>query len=216
VVQIILSSVVLELIHTAKKFGFPGKLQGNVSESQVDIDLAKTLAESFERNNFNVLPCHGNSRLIQQFMTQRVFPLITYWRWKVIPGKTISRERIVSSPRNYFYTLWISGWLFDRGYDLQGERWLLLEQMSSDSLVQVIERSGLGFRKGFAQAIASERMNRRNVNTGSVLDSLVRGSMKRATFTFSTAAMPDDADYYKIVCHYLFSWAESNYVPKKD
>ncbi len=70
-------------------------------------------------------------------------------------------------------------------------------------------------RKGFAQAIAIERKTRSQQSRGSTLDLLVRGCMKRAVFTFSTAAMLDTEEYYREICNYLFDWAEKIICHKK-
>ena len=200
----------------AAEFGFPHAPQTPVQASRIDTGLSGALIEALEDNEFIVPPYEAGNRMTQAFMTQRVFPLISFWRWKIITGKPLSKDRIISSPRNYFYTLWLSGWLFDTGADQNGARWELLHQMSADSLVQIIERSGIGFRKGFAQAIAMERRERGKNSSATALDKLVRGCMKRATFTFSTAVMPEDENYYRDICQYLFDWAEKNYLPQQD
>lgn len=210
-----LTHILLKLYETASGFGFPNVPAQHLQGSRIDISLSIALIEALEEMEFPVYPYQANDRLVQAFMTQRVLPLITYWRWKIVVGKSLSSERVSNSTRNYFYTLWLSGWLFDRGVTSQGERWNLLHSMSADSLVQIIERSGIGYRKGFAQAIALERLTRSQTSHGSALDLLVRGCMKRAVFTFSTAAMPDTEEYYKEICSYLFDWAEKNYLPQE-
>lgn len=211
-----LAGVLSKLYQAAASFGFPNAPSQHQQESRIDISLSITLIETLESCKLLVYPYQANDRLVQAFMTQRVLPLITYWRWKVVTRKTLSLERVTGSVRNYFYTLWLSGWLFDKGDSAGGERWDLLHSMSADSLVQIIERSGIGYRKGFAQAIASERKNRSLTSGGPILDLLVRGSMKRAVFTFSTSAMPDDEGYYKEIGSYLFDWAEKNYLPGEE
>jgi len=211
-----LTAMLLKLYEAAAVFGFPGTPSQHQQASRIDIALSIALIEALEGCGFSVYPYQVNDRLVQTFMTQRVMPLITFWRWRIVTGKALSTERVTSSTRNYFYTLWLSGWLFDKGPSSQGERWDLLHSMSADSLVQIIERSGIGYRKGFAQAIALQRKIRGHQSRGSSLDQLVRGCMKRAVFTFSTAAMLDTEEYYRDICSYLFEWAEKNYLPEVD
>jgi hypothetical protein len=206
-----LAGVIMNLIHTASTFGFPNAPTVRIQESKIDIALAKQMVESFEDRGFNIQPGQASSRFVQEFMTQKVFSIIVFWRWRIVTGRTVSEDRVKCSTRNYFYLLWIMAWLFDKGEKGSSERWILLEQMSADSLVQIIERSGIGLRPGFAQAIAKERMKRSSFTTNTALDSLVRGSMKRATLTFATAAMIDDESYYSAICSYLFDWSEENY-----
>jgi hypothetical protein len=210
-----LSAIILKVHQTARAFGFPGQPTTRQG-SKIDIALAKTVSEAFEQYGILVTPSQASSRFFQQFMTQRIFPLLALWRWKVVTGNNLSKDRISYSPRNYFYVLWVSGYLFDKGAGAQSERWFLLENMTSDSLVQIIERSGLGYRKGFAHAIAAERIRRSASSSGGVLDKLVRGCMKRASFTFATSIMVEDEVYYKKIAEYLFNWAESNYLPAKE
>lgn len=211
----ILSNVIFKVHQAAATFGFPGPptiKQG----SRIDVALTRVLWEALEESGVTVTFSDISSKFFQQFMTQRIIPLVTFWRWKVVTGNTLSIDRVACSPRNYFYVLWVSGYLFDSGTDAPDTRWALLENMSADSLVQIIERSGIGYRKGFAQAIAAERKRRSVSVSGGVLDKLVRGCMKRASFTFATSVMPDDEGYYKKIAEYLFRWSELNYLPVKE
>ncbi len=210
-----LKSLIAKLNDVAASFGFPEAPAQRLNGSKIDIALSIALIESMEAEGFVTSPYQMNDRRVQAFMTQRVLPLITFWRWKVISGKTLSVDRVQSSTRNYFYTLWLSGWLFDKGAS-GDSRWELLHTMTADSLVQIIERSGIGYRKGFAQAIARERKNRSQERGSVELDLLVRGCMKRAVFTFSTSAMPDSEAFYTEICRYLFDWAATNYLPEEE
>jgi hypothetical protein len=210
----VLSEIIFKVHQGAATFGFPGSPTTRQG-SKIDIALTGILCETLEQYGIIVTPSQASSRFFQQFLTQRVFPLVTFWRWKVVTGNNLSKDRITFSTRNYFYILWVSGYLFDKGNDVN-DRWSLLESMSADSLVQIIERSGIGYRKGFAHAVALERNKRSTSVSGGVLDKLVRGCMKRASFTFATSVMPEDESYFKIIVEYLFCWAEINYLPVQE
>lgn len=208
-----LKTIVARLYSKAAEYGFPEKPGDKTNTSQIDFELAGILFESLEEFGFDLSPALINSKLMKSFMAARVLPLLVYWRWSVIQGKRISSGRFGYDSRNYFQILWLSGWLFDKGQNYQDSRWDLLKEMSADSLVQVVERPGIGLRRGFARAVAEERALRKNNLSGTMVDLLTRGVMKRATFTFSTAVMLDNEDYYRAICKYLFNWAEKNYMP---
>ena len=67
-------------VHTvANKAGFPGKLR--CSGAQFDILLAKTFYTLCEELEIQCRPSEINDDELQAFATQRIFPLITFWRW---------------------------------------------------------------------------------------------------------------------------------------
>jgi hypothetical protein len=200
-------------IHTvAKNAGFPGKPRHN--GAQFDILLAKTFYTLCEELGIQCRPSEINDDELQAFATQRIFPLITFWRWS--HNEIINESRIRPGMRNYFYTLLITAWLFDnQGMD-ESDRWKYLSILSADIIVAIIERPGIGYRRGFALAVAEEILRRKSQQDKQNIDRLVRGVMKRATFTFSVSVMPDERDYYREITKYLFEWSENNYIAESD
>ena len=196
-------------IHTvAKNAGFPGKLIYN--GAQFDILLAKTFYTLCEELEIQCRPSEINDVELQAFATQRIFPLITFWRWR--HNESINESRIRPGMRNYFYTLLMTAWLFDNQGRDESDRWKYLSVLSADIIVAIIERPGIGYRRGFAHAVAEEILRRKNQQDKQNIDRLVRGVMKRATFTFSVSVMPDEPDYYREITRYLFEWSEKNYI----
>lgn len=196
-------------IHTiAKNAGFPGKL--SCSGIQFDILLAKTFYTLCEEMEIQCRPSEINDDELQAFATMRILPLITFWRWS--HNENINESRIRPGMRNYFYTLLMTAWLFDNQGEDVSDRWKYLSVLSADIIVAIIERPGIGYRRGFAHAVAEEILRRKNQQDKQNIDRLVRGVMKRATFTFSVSVMPDEPNYYREITRYLFEWSEKNYI----
>jgi len=213
-----LVSIVETLVECAKKLGFPHK--ANRKEGAIDCELATSLFEALEEGDIVVSPIDVNSKLVNQFFVMRVIPLILYWRWASSENTedgnpAITESRITSVNRNYFYTLWLSAWLFDQGPESEN-RWALLRSLTTDALVQITERSGtVGLRKEFAQAIAQTRLDLSSRFSPNQIQELTRGAMKRATFTFSTCVMTSDRNTLDALSRYLFAWAEEHYLKTK-
>jgi hypothetical protein len=207
----VLNNLIYEILKLAQECGFPSKL--NCSGAQFDLKLSKFIYEFFEKNDICCRPSEFNIIELQLFFTQRIIPLITYWRW--FQNGKINESRIKYGMRNYFYTLFMTAWLFDKGKDIVN-RWEYFEVLSADILVSIIERPGIGYRKGFAHAIANEILLRKNKSKKLNIDKLIRGVMKRATFTFSVSIMPDEKEYYVNIVSYLFNWSEKNYLIDDD
>jgi hypothetical protein len=201
--------MVFEIYHTAKQYGFPEKLTINASE--FDFKLSKLIFEKCEELNISLTPGDIADPNTQVFFTQRLIPIICYWRWQ--KSNTVNPERFKSGSRNYFFTLVMVAWLFDRGKG-SGGRWDYLMQLTSDKIVSIIERPGIGYRKGFVQAIARHLSKR--PESSSTTDRLLRGVMKRATFTFSVSIMIEDDNYFEDVVEYLFEWSEKYYLKEDD
>lgn len=204
--------LITEIHKVAKKAGFPGKL--GYSGSQFDILLAETFFTLCEELEIQCRPSEINDDELQAFATHRILPLITFWRWS--HNKIINESRIRPGMRNYFYTLLMTAWLFDNQGEDESNRWKYLSVLSADIIVAIIERPGIGYRKGFAHAVAEEILSRKNQQGKQNIDRLVRGVMKRATFTFSVSVMPDEPDYYREITKYLFEWSEKNYIAESD
>ena len=94
------------------------------------------------------------------FITSFLLLHITIWRF----GLSFNRMR--GGIRNTFQRLWIRANLLDRGAE-HPERWLWLNSLTEDALVQLTEPPGLAANKKLAQAIAQvwveQSKNRRNM-----------------------------------------------------
>jgi hypothetical protein len=201
--------LILRINKVALKYGFPKSL--NISGGQFDIELARSIWEISEDLGLYFKPADINDINLQSFMTQRIFPLFTFWRWS--HGGKINEDRVRASNRNYFYTLLITAWLFDKGKDSHN-RWEFLSALSADIIVSIIERPNIGYRREFARAIARQILEKTQEFPKVNIDRVIRGVMKRATFTFSVCVIPDEEEAYNDIVKYLFNWSEKYYVNK--
>lgn len=74
---------------------------------------------------------------VWNFVGAVLAPDIVHWRF----GTAL--ERYVGGVRNTFQRLWMRGRALDRGVD-HPDRWLLLEELTEDALVQITERPSVG------------------------------------------------------------------------
>ena len=77
-----------------------------------------------------------------------VAPDICLWRFEAAHP-----ERFRGGVRNTFQRLWLRGIVLDRG-EGETDRWQLLQDLSEDALVQIIERPSIGADAHVARAIA--------------------------------------------------------------
>ncbi|MFF7860954.1 hypothetical protein [Pseudomonas monteilii] len=81
------------------------------------------------------------------FLSIVVMPDIVYWRF----GGSV--ERYFGGVRNTFQRLWMRGMLFDRGA-LSDNRWGLLNELTEDAFLQIVERPGIASNPVIATALA--------------------------------------------------------------
>ena len=199
-----LCNIIIQIHTKAIELGFPSNFK--IKPSEIDFELTKTLYESLENSSFQINNFWINKSEIQTYMTLRIFTLICFWRWK--KENKINPSRVLKSNRNYFFTLWITGYLFDKKSNCIEDRWELLKYLNSDIIVQIIERTTFGFSKFFAQAIIEELKSSGKLDQST---RLVRGLTKRAIFTLSTIIFIDEEKYSRRIVKYLLDWADSNY-----
>jgi len=81
------------------------------------------------------------------FMAAYLFRPITHWRYGEAP------ERHHGGVRNTFQRLWMRGTILDRG-DGHPERWGLVEGLTEDAFVSILERPAIAADRPLAQALA--------------------------------------------------------------
>jgi len=117
----------------------------------------KSLRADFSTFDFQVAVCliekdflsSGESLRddVWAFLSIVVMPDIVYWRF----GEGV--ERYLGGVRNTFQRLWMRGMLFDRGAR-SDNRWGLLNELSEDAFLQVVERPGIASNPVIATALA--------------------------------------------------------------
>lgn len=128
------------LVGQARAFGF--EQDGKDDFAKFDSALAAGLAD--------VDYLHDSQALREDFWAFIgivVAPDIVRWRFGVTPS------RYLGGVRNTFQRLWLRGRALDRGHD-SANRWGLVEALTEDALVQIVERPSLGAFPRLARAIA--------------------------------------------------------------
>jgi len=136
-----LEAIRTSIVYHAKKNGYGSK--GTRSElANFDAQTAAWLADQ---------PVFASGEALRDdvwaFIAIVALPDITHWRFG------ISQERYLGGVRNAFQRLWLRGKLFDRG-DESSDRWGLLEKLTEDAFVQIIERPSIGGDSVLTIAIA--------------------------------------------------------------
>ncbi len=80
---------------------------------------------------------------------------IAVWRHSA-RGKGISRDRLHGGPRNFLRRLWLRNAAFLLSAEESKDPWVLVDEMSEDAVVQVIERPSLASDKRLACFIGLE------------------------------------------------------------
>jgi hypothetical protein len=106
------------------------------------------------------------------FVTAFVAPDIVHWRF----GGSV--ERFAGGVRNTFQRLWMRGVALDRGAGHQ-ERWLLLEELTEDALVQMTERPSIGGDSVLALAVAEAWLRAARHHGKSAMEDIMRQAILR-------------------------------------
>lgn len=120
-------------------------------------------------------------------------PHLAIWRHSE-KGKGISRDRLHGGPRNFLRRLWLrkSALLLD---EKEGQdSWELIDQMSEDAVVQIIERPSLASDQRLASFMGLEWIRHRN--NGIQMEPVMRLATRRLRATSQTrmlSALNDQA-----------------------
>ena len=137
------------------------------------------------------------------FMAAYLFRPITHWRYADAP------ERHHGGVRNTFQRLWMRGTVLDRG-DAHPDRWGLVEALTEDAFVAIIERPAVAADRTLALAlaegwlVASERFGR------AAMEPIMRSAIIRLRMRneiFALACLP--AGELQAVVDDLFAEAEA-------
>ena len=131
-----------QFLAIAVKFNFPER--GSVRDrASFDSEAAEALGE----HRLFTLP-ESMRDDVWAFVATVVLPDVVAWRFG-----TSSRDRFYGGVRNTFQRLWLRGWALDRGVG-HIERWGLLNELTEDAFVQIVERPSIGGDRRLALALA--------------------------------------------------------------
>lgn len=129
------------LVSAAEKGGFP-EISSTKGRAQFDTDVTILLGE-----HPLFVPPETLRDDIWAFLATVVAPDIVKWRFG-----TSSRERYHGGVRNAFQRLWMRAWSLDRG-EKADNRWGLIDELTEDAFVQIVERPSIGGDPRIARAL---------------------------------------------------------------
>lgn len=106
------------------------------------------------------------------FLTTVVVPDVVGWRF---PDMAV--ERFHGGIRNALQRLWIRGNSLDLGEGRQ-DRWIFLEELTEDAMVQIFERASLSSEPRLAQAISASWLRTVNDVGRSRMERVMRSAVK--------------------------------------
>lgn len=165
-----------DVVETARQFGFPDS-GTSVTRSRFDAQCAKALygrlrpAQTREEAPLGVSGefLHGD---FWTWIALCKLPEIVLWRF----GDNAPDERFLGGFRNCFYRLWRRAWLLEGSGE---RRWTVLDAMTEDAFVSVVERPGLSANRQVARMIGESWLATALAIGRERMESVNRDAMKR-------------------------------------
>jgi hypothetical protein len=190
-----------------KGFGFPEQALQRRETAAMDAGLAAVLHDHLQAKNCLPKSSEAADLRIWAFLNICLIPEIIEWRFK--RTDVVNTERFIGIRRNYTGYLWMAAWLFHD--DSAADEWHVLKKMSVDSIVQVVERPGVGYNNVFALELG--RQMTEAAKTGQINEMiLMRGAMLRARFTGAVIKQTYDKQINERLAQHLISWSRKFYV----
>ena len=131
----------LQLEDLARGYGYGSNETSRSAFDRFDAEAAAVLAQESILSSGEALRDD-----VWSFVGAVVAPDIVHWRF----GTAV--HRYLGGVRNTFQRLWMRGRALDRGAD-HPDRWMLLDALSEDALVQITERPSIGADPVLALAV---------------------------------------------------------------
>ena len=170
------------ILQIARSNGF-GHLDVRATHAKFDAELSASLADDSLFESGEALRDD-----VWTFVGTALAPDVVYWRFGVAP------RRYLGGIRNTFQRLWLRGRTLDRGADHR-DRWLLLQELTEDALVQITERPSLGGDPVLARAIAEAWLRASLKHGRGAMESIMRRAVLRVRIwneIRSLAALPSE------------------------
>jgi len=161
-----LTKMIDEIRSIAKKCGYPDKKDQKM-QSQFDVKVAAWLFNNMEIDFGEVF-----RKDVWSFITLVMLPDVSKWRY---PG--FSKERLLGGVRNVFQRLWYRAYMFDMG-GKEETRWKLLEALTEDAMVAIIERPSISANQILARNIGLSWIRTSNEVGREKMEAVNRTAMK--------------------------------------
>jgi len=136
-----LIKMIEEIRNIAKECGYPDKKDQKM-QSKFDARVAAWLLNNMEISFGEVI-----RKDVWSFIALVMLPDVSKWRY---PG--FNKERLLGGVRNVFQRLWYRAYMFDLG-GKEETRWKLLEALTEDAMVAIIERPSISANQILAKNI---------------------------------------------------------------
>lgn len=155
-----------ELRRLAESCGFPSG-NSTMNRSRFDSEATKLLAGHHALGTGEALRDDVWACLAMVFL-----PDVVDWRFRGYP-----RERYLGGVRNTFQRLWERGIVLDRGEGIDN-RWQLVEKLSEDAMVQILERASISGHPGLSRVIAEKWVATTETVPLGKMEDIMRKAMK--------------------------------------
>lgn len=138
------------VVEAARQAGFPSS--GNAaSRARFDAECAKLLHSRLRlAQSRDEVPLGISGEILADdfwtWLALLKLPEVVLWRF----GETAPDERFLGGFRNCFYRLWRRAWLLEGPAD---DRWSVLEALTEDAFVSIVERPGVSSNRAVARLI---------------------------------------------------------------
>lgn len=161
-----LRKMIEEIRNIAKECGYPDK-KDQKQQSQFDARAAAWLFNNMEISFGEVI-----RKDVWSCITLVMLPDVSKWRF---PG--FNKERLLGGVRNVFQRLWFRAYMFDLG-GKEETRWKLLEALTEDAMVAIIERPSISANRALARSIGLSWIRTSNDIGREKMEAVNRTAMK--------------------------------------
>lgn len=155
-----------EIRSIAKECGYPDSKDQKL-QAKFDVRVGTWLY-----NNMNITHGEVIRKDVWSFISLVMLPDVGKWRY---PG--FVKERLLGGVRNVFQRLWFRAYMFDLG-GKEETRWKLLEVLTEDAMVAIIERPSISANRILAKNIGLSWIRTSNQIGREKMESVNRTAMK--------------------------------------
>jgi len=161
-----LQNIAEEIRSLAKECGYPDKKDQKM-QARFDARAAAWLYSNMDISFGEVV-----RKDVWSFITLVMLPDVSKWRF---PG--FNTERLLGGVRNVFQRLWYRAYMFDLG-GKEETRWKLLEALTEDAMVAIIERPSISANRELAKNIGLSWIRTSNLVGREKMEAVNRTAMK--------------------------------------
>lgn len=172
-----LKTIIEEVRNIAKACGYPNKKDQKM-QSRFDAKVAAWLYDNMDISYGEVI-----RKDVWSFIALVMLPDVSKWRYP-----SFNKNRLLGGVRNVFQRLWFRAYMFDLG-GKEETRWKLLETLTEDAMVAIIERPSISANKNLARNIGLSWIRASNEIGREKMEDINRMAMKYLRQTVPTICL---------------------------